>query len=688
MPSERENMPKNSENGILTPRDYNIAGNVLRAYYDADNKLVFVLDLTLNDAKQNVLLVINPVGDRKWDDVLANDYAVDLESVRPKKDNKYQKLDIEYSGLAEYDDLIRAYVSGDDLNAAVRALDDFRAASVYRSATERLAAANATADKARDTISKTNETIADLQVRVKQLRSKLAQQRREIGREPTKQSAAKILRSEAQIDATNEKLGRAKKRLTSAQRRLVAAEEDAETARAIIDRGVAPLRTMAVGAPAPVAVAPQFEEIVTTPETNTKPKAEEKMAEEVKPLFDKDPEILDEEIAFKPIDFSTPQAGIPRENTSTSGADTFAPIFEDVNIETDAPLSFVPPTQREEIVEEVRAPIDVRPIAPVLDSITTVQEADAPVQLDPQFTNAADVAPVVREDVIASVTPQPASPVATPAPMPEISPAPVSSDFRPVSPISGAAPVRAGGHETRRPTLLYYVMLVLLIALSIFTLWIYQKSTGDNVPDLTTATQPEVVAPAPQESAVQEESPFIEPAKEEPQPVAETVVVAPMPEPVVEPEPVIVPEPVPVTVAEPEPAIAEPEPVPVMAEPVEVTPEPVVTDGPFLSPEPEPQPVTEPVVNKPAYNVSQQENMFVAAPDYETDAQYSDDEYYAEPDVYSAPAPVGNDMPTCGDGSLPDVYGCCAGEVYSAMDDGTYACCADAGLGECFQPLF
>ena len=49
------------DKSVLTFREYNIAGNVLRAYYDADDKLVFVLDSTLDDRKPNALLVINPV---------------------------------------------------------------------------------------------------------------------------------------------------------------------------------------------------------------------------------------------------------------------------------------------------------------------------------------------------------------------------------------------------------------------------------------------------------------------------------------------------------------------------------------------------------------------------------------------------------------------------------------------------
>ena len=54
----------NAMGGHLTPEEYNIAGNVFTAYYDAAHKLVFVLDNTVDDRKPNVLLVINPIGDR------------------------------------------------------------------------------------------------------------------------------------------------------------------------------------------------------------------------------------------------------------------------------------------------------------------------------------------------------------------------------------------------------------------------------------------------------------------------------------------------------------------------------------------------------------------------------------------------------------------------------------------------
>ena len=154
MPNERENLYQ-----PLTYVDLDIAGNAFRAFYDVDSKLVMVLDFVVNDIKPNVLLVINPVGNRKWDDILMNDYAVDLETIRPKKDNKYQKLDIEYTGLSEYDNLIRAYNAGHDLSGALAELEAFRNMAARRAALERLGAADIVVERARETIEKTNETI-------------------------------------------------------------------------------------------------------------------------------------------------------------------------------------------------------------------------------------------------------------------------------------------------------------------------------------------------------------------------------------------------------------------------------------------------------------------------------------------------------------------------------------------------
>lgn len=673
MPNEREK--------LLTMRQYKIAGNDLGAYYDNTGRLVFVLDQTITTDKPNVLLVIDAPDGRKWDDVLANDWHVDLETVRPKKNNKYQKLDIEYHALGAYNNLIRAYDEGADTEPALHMMENFRRASVRRSATERLGAAIAAADMARETIERTNDSIAELQSRLRELRSKLSLQKKSIGREPTKQSASKILRSESQIDATNEKLRRARRRLANAQRRLVAAEDDAHIARELLDRlgnntvvanahdvvteSVSPVVVASTYAPAVVVDAPlpqtvpaQHTEITVIQSTN-QPKAEEMADEEVKPLFDKDPEILDEEIAFKPIEFDTPAVATETRPAPAASPSNVVPEPEYVDVRSDAPLSFVPPTS--------------------LHSETPVPAS----RLDNDFAPISNVPPVSSAPVLDSLTPAqpvvaPVAPVQTmPVDTPESRPAPVmpavgGDGGRPVSPISGGVVPVSGSSSRQKPTMIYYLMLVVLIVLAIFTLWLYQKRNSDTVPELET-TAPAPVVEQTKSATITEDSPFIEPEQAVIEKVAQVDV---MSEPEIqqpEPEPVAV-EPEPISEPEPEPTVVEPAPVPVVAPP-ETTPEP---EPVVIEPAPKAIPSEEEIIaSKPAYNVSQQEKMFVASPSYDTE--------FVSDVIETTAGTKDITEPTCDDGAAPDEYGCCAGEVYSDVGNGETACCNTSG--ECFTPL-
>ncbi len=781
MQNERENLYQ-----PLTFADYDISGNVFRAYYDADGKIVFVLDYTETQVKPNVLLVINPVGDRKWDDILANDYGVDLETVRPKKDNKYQKLDIEYVGLAQYDDLIRASDGGDNLDVALQNLVVFRNDSARRAALERLGAAELTADRARETVDKTKDTISELQLRIKALRAKLVVQRRDIGREPTKQSAAKILRTETQIEAATDKLRRAKKRLQRAQRRLDVALEEIDVANNILtildadDVTLPVVQQPRVARPVIVENKPKESEgIVFAPQINIinnneklEPKAEKMADEEVKPLFDADPKILDDEIAFKPVEFNTnsTQSTVPSVPAIDTEDDllpmpapqtavepvAFAPVadapaeIEQMNNYNDVmPVSFQPP-----VVEPKQ---ELEPVMPVLDTITSVSEPQ--VQIDSELMPS--IAPVEIPQVApveVPVTPQayeaenvdydvPAAPRAVveplpaPAPLDDIEPAPVDSGVRPVSPISGGdgdalppAPVADATITPRKPTVLYYVLLIILIVLSVFTLWFYQNTTNKSVPELGAKTQQEqaVVAEEPVAEVVVEDAIVedVTPVVEE-----EVVVTEPEPVPVAEPEPVVIPDvvPEPVPVVEPEPVqlevTVEPESVPVtpvVEDPVTVVPEPTVAViGPVVSPfltdedaQPAKKIMTEEEIlaSKPAYGVSQNEKMFVADEEYETDSatvvqeidemleEDMGDDVMADTQIVR-PAIVEQQeiepathqyvtqqvfeeteiQETCADGNAPDADGCCAGEELADVD-GEYLCCA-IGTDDCFPPM-
>lgn len=719
----------------LTHTDYDIAGNVFRAYYDADKKLVMVLDFVINDTKPNVLLVTNPVGNRKWDDILMNDYAVDLETIRPKKDNKYQKLDIEYTGLAQYDDLIRAYENDTDLSDALAQINKFRNMAAQRAATERLNAANASSERARETIEKTNEIIKIQRTRLKDLQSKLTKQRRDIGREPTKQSAAKILRTESQIEATNDKLARAKKRLTRAQHRLYTATEDADIARTILAHqdeivnkndlptSVAPTEIIKYSTPSvPTVPAHQFTQVMTLhePEFN-EPKAENMAKDKkVKPLFDKDPEILDEEIAFKPIDFNLPTedtaqetpditpSALPEPNESVETPESALPAQEEFEepdqtpeLITPAQEEFEEPDQTQELITPAQLksaepvetsqwnpPVQSEPTpSPVLNSLTPIESQS---QQTPPETPAARIPSPLPQDFVAPI-PEPVSfesdsdtsellPSQTQSSsMPEISPAPIDSGARPVSPINNKA--HDISHHTRhKPTMLYYLLLVILIALSIFTLWIYQKSTNDLTPELGIQTQPVTT-----EQTVDQTTPT-EPVMANIQP--ETIHVTPE---------------APVALAPEVPLVNVP-PTPQQTISTIKSPPP---GSPFLSDETvEKVPIkseTEILATKPVYNVSQNAKMFVASPEYETDT--TTEPTVAEPtitkitvtDTVVTETPdttttttetvvITQEAETCSDGTAPDINGCCSGEQLMDMGDGTLMCCGTE-TDECFMPI-
>ena len=85
--------------------------------------------------------------------------------------------------------------------------------------------------------------------------------------------------------------------------------------------------------------------------------------------------------------------------------------------------------------------------------------------------------------------------------------------------------------------------------------------------------------------------------------------------------------------------------------------------------------------------MSQQEKMFVADDNYETETVVES----VEPTIIRAPQDteqvvVEESVDVCSDGNAPDRYGCCAGEEFVLLPDGEQACCAES-TGECFPPM-
>lgn len=687
-------MPSEKETFVLKSKDYRIKGNELRAFYDKHGKLVFVLDLTVNELKPNVLLVMASHGDRKWDDVLTNDYGMDLELVRPKKDNKYQKLDIEYDGLVVYDNLIQVYKDGGNIDDALKDLKAFRAASVRRSASERLAASTAIAENARETIERTSDVIVELQAKIKSVRSKITSLRRAVGKEPTKQSAAKILKAEAQLDVLTGKLARAKKRLGNANKRLLVAEDDIAAARKVLDLvpdvkgNIKKLKSNAV-APVVVPVKDDDTEDTDNDETTEEPNEfdDEEVYNEtvdednnsVKPLFDKDPNILDDKIAFKPISFDenitqveekpTEPVEIQKETEDKSVVDTapvmsFTPpkaIMDVVSVpgdtdDEDVKLDdiFSEEIESQEKYDTHKSGTDVQEevaeSAPVLDSLQSIDTNTAGVvEKDEKMTEI--VAPENAEGSLVNDIEIQDGQSATAVPALGISENNTENIVRPTSPVRpprviGANTSNVESHQ-HRPSLLYYVLLLVLIALSVFTLWLYQRSnvSVDAVPELiaTENARTAQVSQSAQDvepvkvaitSSDENENPFVASAGTDEQ-TGEPVTTKIMEESLNKI----------VKAADVQPITDNADDEDFTEDSAEVVSEPAT-----------------PIVNKPEYNVTQ-EKVFT------TD----------EPDV------VGSSL--CDDGSAPDVHGCCAGETYTDMGDSGFNCCPDNG-GDCFPPMF
>ena len=714
MPSEKK------KTSMLRSSDYKINGNLLRAFYDKHGKLVFVLDSTINDIKPNVLLVITSRGDRKWDDILSNDYDMDLELVRPKKDNKYQKLDIEYDGLVVYDNLIRAYDEGGNVKKALKDLENFRAVSVRRSATERLAASKVIAENARETIERTGDTIVELKAKIKVVRAKLLSLRRSVGKIPTKQSAAKILRAEAQLDVLTGKLERATKRLENANKRLLIAEDDMEAARKVLD--LVPevdgqdfeFKTVETKAAKSVKKElPQPEESDDDEEESGDEESDEDFwlsdddeddseqenyeddtsddvnkDNDIKPLFDKDPKIIDENIAFKPISFDenissdvADDKEVEQEKTVVSSLEPPKAMMDmvsvpdsytdDEEIKFDDVFSVNEPKSVDYTAEEVsesesnKNALDIEENVDVPEFNNGEDEKTEPV-LEQDNCNAEIVAPVEEDESdtinVTSVSEQ-SAPVAAVAPAPTVS----ENLVRPVPPI--VQPVvnkEAGsGNKNHKPNFLYYVLLLVLIALSVFTLWLYQRSNvpTDAVPVLATDDKPVVVQDenvadtdvkgdvvAPEKVEVFD-NPFVAegneaPKEEESNSLMEKVASDSLG-----------------GLAKIADINADTESEEESGDSNDVAEEDGAEQLVEDSQETEEE-VQEPVnVNKPEYKVTQ-DNVFI--------------------NDNAAPQVSGGNL--CDGDVAPDANGCCPGETYSTVNN-QKVCCPDDG-GDCFPPIF
>ncbi len=543
MIGEREKFDSETQYGSLTMRSYDIDGNKIDAFYDSSDNLIFVLDNTINSRKPNILLVINPEADKKWDEILSGDYGVDLETIRPKQDNKYQKFDIEYSGLSVYDALIKAFDTGDSLEESLNQLTILRDSAARHSAMTRLNTANEIIAKTNATIVKTKESIVRLQARLKTLRAKLSEAKKGIGREPTKQSASKILKLESQIEATNEKLKRANERLKSAQRRLETATVDAELASELLNQPSGEIRQTAkkqtvVAVPVERKVVSRKKKLESEPqkediendddedefmeidddsdedskeekytEEDTKEEIEqtdenyeEEETEKVEPLFKEDPQILNDDIAFKPISFEPPV--VPEISQSDKDSDKNMVVTEKTT-ETTTQESFYEPDKEQASVLESMIPVpvvDETPVPVVNETTETIEEPwnelsqehqEKPLELEPIENETRQFEPEVIEkttETIETTENKTEDKIEENTKDEYIAVPPVI----PVAPTMPRSILNVGVVEEAEPKksrLFYYLLLILLIVLAVFALWLYQKNVKPSMPVLAASIE-------------------------------------------------------------------------------------------------------------------------------------------------------------------------------------------------------
>ena len=529
MIGERENFDSDIKYGSLIMRHYDIDGNEISAFYDSSDNLVFVLDNTITSRKPNILLVINPDADKKWDEILSGDYGVDLETIRPKQDNKYQKFDIEYSGLPVYDALIKAYNTGDSLEESLNQLTILRDSAARHSAMTRLNMANEIIAKTNATIVKTKESIVRLQARLKTLRAKLGEAKKGIGREPTKQSASKILKLESQIEATNEKLKRANERLKSAQRRLETATVDAELASELLNQPSGEIKQVAKKQ-APVAV-PAKRKAVVKKQPEPEPEIEEEYEEEdvvdtddetenvveeqsateetetveedtekVKPLFKEDPKILNDDIAFKPISFEAP--AVPEISQSDKAPDLNKDMImteettETTTEEKEDNVEQEPAKEQQPVLESmVPVPVVNEEISvPVVEQPETTEEVET-VKEEPVDDKKDDYEVPLELEVVKEDTRQ-YEPVGG-REITEFTEEKADEEYADVAPTAPVPPIVPQGvsnvtvveEDEPKRSFLYYFLLILLIILAVFTLWIYQKNVKPTTPVLAASIE-------------------------------------------------------------------------------------------------------------------------------------------------------------------------------------------------------
>lgn len=620
---------------MLIKKDF-IAGDIkFSAWIDTHGHVAWALDTTRDRVLPDAMLVIDRddnLPDRKWDDILTKDFDTDPEIVRPREDNKYQKLDISYDGLSIYQAAVDALETGGKVSDSVlRALGNFRINAGAANAMKRIADNQEILDKVSNTLVVSDKTALKIKGDIALLKERLASQKSAMGFEPTKAAAAKILKTQSQIEAAQEKSKKNALRKKRTEKKIANANEEIKTWTDQLEY------LQGLGA--------------------TLPDADEPIEDSnVAPLIQTDPNIVDEEKAFQAIDIEQPEEA---EEETKEGETEMPTEFKPMS--WDAPEPEIPAQTPAAQVETLVQPVVQTPTESRAAQVSDVESAAYP-SFAPPVSNAYPMQ--TRAPQIDQSEPVPVAPAEIPVPSsfaPNFTPAPATDDFRPAPAAPQSAPETEGQMITQaredakraEPGSGYYLLLLLLVIASIATLYIYQKRLGDRImphlePAVEIAAEPEPVVDIVQENIAmpepltpEESDAFLD--SEQIEYINDFEEQNPAPEPIIEP---VIEE------------IVEP-----LAEPM-VEPESAIEYQ---------QPTTLP------YQLSPEELAAINAAHPVADA-------VADVAEIAAPQPAAL---MCDDGAAPDENGCCPSMGEQFVNDPAQGalCCMASDPSTCFPPL-
>ncbi|MBN2676367.1 MAG: hypothetical protein JXR30_03910 [Alphaproteobacteria bacterium] len=193
------------------------------AYFDQSEKnLLFVLDRSNDSISPNTRLILSREDDsRSWDDILSQDYKVDLEKIRPKEGHLYQPLDIEYENLFLY----KSFLENSENDLAAKRLKLNREKQALDHTIKRLDEETDTLHKSQQTVMSSRKSVEDYTNRLNRLKQRKKAMEKKKKENPKSISPEKEARLENSLDRNNEAVKSRVKRLHHAEKRVEKAKE-------------------------------------------------------------------------------------------------------------------------------------------------------------------------------------------------------------------------------------------------------------------------------------------------------------------------------------------------------------------------------------------------------------------------------------------------------------------------------